>query len=162
MTDKTPDVIKQVADKITIQFIRNPLTPKSDNWHDTAHEWRYTLPNGQTGAYYTGLGHRESKKFADDRATFNRLQHKTLTESGLKSLLDASLPKKPSGIDILAALSNDEQAANESFNDFCENYGYDSDSIKALGIYQACCESAKKLRGLGLDLNQLAEWAQKL
>lgn len=129
-----PEVIQQIAHRITITKARAPIAVKSDNWQDTATQWLYKLPNGETGDYYTG--------------------------SGIKT--------KPTGLDILASLSNDAQAAECSFEDFCDNYGYSNDSLKALDIYRACALNAKKLKNIGsfggykLDLNQLAEWAEEL
>jgi len=43
---------------------------------------------------------------------------------------------KPSTYDILASI-NYEQEAEESFEDFCDAFGYDSDSIKASKIFDA-------------------------
>ena len=42
--------------------------------------------------------------------------------------------------DFLYALIMDSEAYSGSYNfiDFCNNYGYDSDSIKSLKIYNAC------------------------
>jgi hypothetical protein len=60
---------------------------------------------------------------------------------------------QPEAYDLLYCLQSDCQAADGSFADFCANFGYDDDSIKALNTYNACCEGAKKLRkALGPDL----------
>ncbi len=61
---------------------------------------------------------------------------------------------------FLSCLVADARAAHEqSFVDFCNNYGYDTDSIKALNIYKSCKKQHKKLCNLlGEDLfNQFME-----
>lgn len=61
---------------------------------------------------------------------------------------DRPIPKKPSNKDIMSTLLLDASAIDESFSDWCDNYGYDSDSIKAFNIYQQCCNTAKELSKL--------------
>jgi hypothetical protein len=55
-------------------------------------------------------------------------------------------PKRPKMIDVLYALFTDASAADENFSEWCENYGYSDDSIKALNVYKACAETAINLR----------------
>jgi hypothetical protein len=57
-------------------------------------------------------------------------------------------PKAPTLETVLHSLILDSEAREMSLEDWCDSFGYDSDSIKALGIYQACCESAKKLNAI--------------
>ncbi len=58
---------------------------------------------------------------------------------------DIDKPKAPTLEAVLHSLALDSEAIEMSFNDWCDNLGYDNDSMKAFGMYQACCESAKKL-----------------
>ena len=104
-------------------LLRDPLKAESDNWQETAHHWLVTI-GGQTFDYYTGGAH--------------------VTEKGT--------PKKPSLDDVLHALVSDATACDESFEDWCDNYGYNSDSRKALAIYLQCQENAKKLRKAGVNI----------
>lgn len=46
-------------------------------------------------------------------------------------------PKKPSKKDVLFSIMMDD-VSGTSFNDFCSEFGYDNDSIKALKIYENC------------------------
>lgn len=57
-------------------------------------------------------------------------------------------PKEPSAYDVLCCLTKSDP---ETFDDFCSNYGYDSDSIKALKIYEKVCEEWKNIRMLYSD-----------
>lgn len=55
-------------------------------------------------------------------------------------------PRKPKVADVLHSLIFDASAAEENFHDWCANYGYSDDSIKALNMYKACLETAQALR----------------
>jgi hypothetical protein len=55
-------------------------------------------------------------------------------------------PTRPTVADVMYSLFNDASAADENFSEWCENYGYSDDSIKALNMYKACTEVAKNLR----------------
>ena len=106
-----------------------------DNWK--CDEWRVTLSRTGTyekpatkgrkditQAYYTGLGLRTPAKGAFVKAK----------------------PKAPSAADALHSLLLDGSAVDMSFADWCGDYGYDNDSLKALGIYNACCAIGQELR----------------
>jgi hypothetical protein len=50
--------------------------------------------------------------------------------------------------DLLGAFDcilRDAESGQESFNEFCGEFGYDNDSIKALRIWEACKETREKL-----------------
>lgn len=72
-------------------------------------------------------------------------------------------PKTPDAADVLSSLVLDASACNESFADWCGNYGFDSDSRKAFKIYEACQENGYKLRKIfsKQTLDKLAEILQE-
>lgn len=51
----------------------------------------------------------------------------------------------PSAYDVLACISSDVNCPN-TFEDFCSEYGYESDSIKALQTFRRCSRFAARLR----------------
>lgn len=57
--------------------------------------------------------------------------------------------KKPTIYDILCCL---EKYENATFEEFCSNYGYDNDSIKALKIYKAVSREYKNVFRLFGDI----------
>jgi hypothetical protein len=63
-------------------------------------------------------------------------------------LMNKPVPKTPCNKDIMYSLLLDASAIDESFNNWCDNFGYESDSIKAFNIYQECCNTAKELSKL--------------
>lgn len=63
----------------------------------------------------------------------------------------------------LNCILSDSYAAQNTFEDFCSEFGYSTDSIKALGTYKDCKYYSQKMESLfsGLDLlsiqNELEE-----
>jgi hypothetical protein len=55
---------------------------------------------------------------------------------------------------------HDAVGSAQTFDDWCSNYGYDTDSRKALQIYMDCQEIAKKLRLARVPLEKEAERLQ--
>jgi hypothetical protein len=53
--------------------------------------------------------------------------------------------KSPTPYDVLACL---EKYEHETFKDFCDNFGYDTDSRSAKKIYKACKKQFEKLSSL--------------
>lgn len=51
-------------------------------------------------------------------------------------------PKKPQVKDVLYSMIMDD-VSNMSFDDFCNEFGHDNDSIKALEIYRACLKETQ-------------------
>lgn len=105
-------------------------------------EWRVTL-SGKNGMwstpYYCGMGHVTKPKhsFAEPK------------------------PKAPSVADVLHSLTLDASAESDNFRDWCENYGYSDDSIRALNIYRQCLDTGVALRKyLGRDV--VAQIAKQL
>lgn len=119
-------------------------TMRDNKWQCDA--WRVSFAAGKSRFetdYYTGLGHRKPVK-------------------GSERQEGASMPKKPIGYhewakrnskplapcaaDVLHSLILDSSAIDTSFDYWCNEYGYDADSISAFNTYQACCKIAKELR----------------
>ncbi len=96
-----------------------------DNWK--CDQWRVQI-NTKAGFwstdYFTGLGLRNKP-----RATW-----------------DAPKPKKPTVAQVLHSLTMDARAADLNFHDWCAEYGYSDDSIKALNTYKQCLEIGTMLR----------------
>lgn len=89
-------------------------------------QWRVTL-SSKAGShsfdYFTGLGLRTKPNSWGQRK-----------------------PKKPKIADVLYSLIFDASAADDNFHDWCANFGYSDDSIKAMNTYKACLEVAVALR----------------
>jgi hypothetical protein len=61
-------------------------------------------------------------------------------------------PDSPTKIDVLRALLSDAEAGTTTFENWCADFGYSSDSIKALRTYEACVRTYQDLiLQFGLD-----------
>ena len=56
--------------------------------------------------------------------------------------------KTPTASDLVWAVAIDSEAVDESFSDWCANFGYTTDSIKARSIYKACSRNGSRLINL--------------
>jgi hypothetical protein len=107
-------------------------------WH--CYAWLVTLTNrnvcgtAETLPYYCGLAHVTKPKHSYVQPR----------------------PVPPTSADVLYCLLADSAAADQSFGDWCADYGYDDDSMRALETYKACCNSAKQLRRI-FTREQIAE-----
>jgi hypothetical protein len=74
----------------------------------------------------------------------------------------APFPVAPNAACVLYSLVMDSEAINGSFDNWCSNFGYDSDSIKALNTYQECCKIGKEFNKLfdRTELEALREMLQ--
>jgi hypothetical protein len=65
--------------------------------------------------------------------------------------------------DILGALVSDAQAGSMTFEEFCSEYDYDSDSRKAFGIHGECQKALVAMRALfGPHFDKACELAVEL
>lgn len=94
----------------------------------------------------------------DESLTLNPAKRR-LTFDFWSSIADANKGiKTVKPYDVLANISSDAYTP-ETFKDFCSEYGYDSDSIKASQTFRRCSAFAKKLRAFFTEseLEQLQE-----
>ena len=66
----------------------------------------------------------------------------------------------PSVLCVLHSLCMDASACEESYDDWCDSLGYDSDSRQALETYLQCQNNASKLRKAGVDVNAMQNFLQ--
>jgi hypothetical protein len=82
-------------------------------------------------------------------ALFERGEFKDTVFNPCKGDIIAARASAPDMCDVLHCLIMDSDALNhESFADWAAEYGYDDDSVKARGVYDACISAALKLRAL--------------
>lgn len=119
-------------------------------------EWRIIFRNADkvqmNTEYYTGIGHRILKSiYKNDQRSKNdfiavKNNLKPKTERNISILLSISEPVKPSAASVLYSLVMDMTALDTSFEYWCDELGYNSDSISHFNIYQKCCNIGKKMK----------------
>lgn len=104
--------------------------------------WNVTV-NYKTGfwtfPYKCGLGHVEKKPGAVPMPNPPYRKDTLAYEQWERANMQ---PKKPSVADVMYSILSDIQSADHSFNNWCDEYGYDNGSMKAFKTYQTCCEYA--------------------
>ena len=120
---------------------------------------------GQDFEYSCGIGHRiELDRFR--KKAFQKIMNKNPQKNKANLLMyidelkKVSKPKPLNIDDILYSLILDSQFSNETFDDFCDNFGYNNDSIKANEIYRACQKNSKKVKTFITDIDKASELFQ--
>lgn len=103
--------------KLYVKRVDKTREDMSDEWKRTANKWKVKL------VYF-------NKEYITD----------FYMGSGLVN--EMGNPQKPTKKDVLYSMVMDD-VNNMDFNDFCNEFGYDNDSIKALKIYKACLRTTK-------------------
>jgi hypothetical protein len=114
-----------------------------DGWEHDA--WYVTLSragHSEDFNYRTGLGLRQYA-------------------TGPKNPRRRPRPVPPSAADVLHSLILESSAADQTFESWCDEFGYDSDSRKAEATYRACLANADKLARV-LDRQAREELAELL
>lgn len=116
MSTHNRDVTKYLKD-LGIQT-RAILTQKGANKDGWKHDaWLYNI-GGEQFTFMTGIGLRNVN----------------------------GTPVPPTAAGVIYSVLLDANASNNTFEDFCDELGYDTDSRKTLKTYIACQENGTKLR----------------
>lgn len=117
---------------------------KRDDWE--CDEWRITIKSDRADyseAFYTGAGHRVDT--AASRMAKAALKGASRNSIAWKKAEAMMVPQAPTAASFFHSFVLDGRAIDQSFLDWCDEYGYSEDSRKALKTYEACCESGRKL-----------------
>ena len=150
--DKVDELLTAAA--VKFEVVNAGSGKDKEGWEHDA--WRFTLTkmvggisektvHSWTSDYRTGTGNRVMPKGFGCPVHKGYVKHGTLAwEDNEKQ----KRPVKPRAADVLYCILSDGQAADTSFHDWASDFGYDTDSLKALGVYNACCETGRELRKL--------------
>lgn len=90
-------------------------------------------------------GGSDGKPWPCDQWHISLPRHDKLANHTFEYFTGIGHREAPKFTGVLHSLVLDASAADENFNDWCANFGYDNDSIKALNTYQECLAVAEKL-----------------
>lgn len=144
MKTATLDTIESLeALPVKIDYVAEVPSKWDDSQKTTVDQWRVTI-SSKAGLhsfdYFTGLGLRDTVR------GLKAMHIKGAAFDYKRDTWAATKPKAPKVADVLHSLIMDASAADENFHDWCANYGYSDDSIKAMNTYKACLEIAVTLR----------------
>ncbi len=130
---------------VKIDYVGEVPSKWDESTPRTVDQWRVTI-SSKAGFhffdYFTGLGLRTpipAMHLAHNPPRKGTLAYEQLEKAYRK-------PNKPKVADVLHSLILEASAADENFDDWCDNLGMSSDSIKALNTYKACLDTARALR----------------
>ncbi len=160
--------LKEIAETITVNWHRIGFNPETEQTDFIA-----TI-GGKTFEYHCGLRASVDQKALDKLVTgYKRLDYCTpqygfytkISQGRIKAAKNSNHPEvmgvfndisrlcKPTSFDLISCLVLDSRGVGQSFESWCSDYGYDTDSRKAFSIYEDCQENATKLRqAVGNDL----------
>lgn len=122
----------------------------ADKWEH--YLWRVTLAfNGKTFStdYRMGTGLVDYRRITPGNAHNRRNKGEDVRFNHFGPGEHAlATPRAPTLLDVLGSLRSDCEAGDQLFEDFCDDFGYDSDSRKAHGIWETCQRVHYELRNL--------------
>lgn len=135
--------------------------------YKTPSKWKVTIKRGSTSYttdYSMGAAHRVYND-PRERATYGKpvkLPYNGKMTIHEQEQLEKSKPVDPDLKNVLYCLWSDAQSVSDgqSFEDWCADFGYDTDSRKAHKAYKACLKTYQALKRLGFDFEELAEFFQ--
>jgi hypothetical protein len=159
-----------------VAAISLPVGMVEDGWPCIS----YTVGiKGETFSYRMGIGlvkwvhprssHGSFPLGIEEQLIFGQMRNKQCHPEYLPQLarIAAQLAIKqkaqPNPAEVLACCAREGRDAEESFDNWCATFGYETDSRKALACYDACTENGKKARRiLGKHYEQFAELSARL
>ena len=171
------DALTQMGVTMTSEFV--PFSrSRNQNNKDLSINWKVTVKRNSrslTTDYMQGIGHLPEsiqptywgkKKYRED----DLIEYACSTGSVYRysDVMDAFIDtktklKSPTIDEVLYCLIMDADTINyESFADWADNMGYNSDSIKDKTVYDACIALALQMRGMfsDADMNTLRDLFQ--
>lgn len=118
---------------------------KRDDWDCDA--WIYQMyRKGKviSDSYYTGIGHRKLTEIGKHVIARAGKMSPSYRE---RLIAENSKAAAPHAAGVLHSLLLDSYSAEQNFHDWCADFGANTDSIKALNTYNACCETLQQVRG---------------
>lgn len=146
MSKEIEDAVSAILEKsgvtVAVSFVG---ATTRDKWE--CDEWRVTLTRAGRESvrfeYFTGTGHRKCPpKMVQEmkRALANRHYR---DHPAVKAQYQKAVPPHVAG--VLHSIIMDSSASQQSFAEWCSDFGYETDSRKALSTYEACQINGDKL-----------------
>lgn len=149
MTYKIDSIYDIEALPYTVKYI-GECTPKS--FGTLCDRWLVSIC-GLEFDFYTGTGHRRVKAAAPPAPTnIKTVAYAQWASAYLK-------PVQPNILDVIGCLAMDSAAFTQSFYNWCEEYGYNTNDNDAISTYRECIKNAEKMLQVfsRQDIQKIAE-----
>lgn len=152
MSKEIEDRVELILKNCQVTYLATHVGQRNrDGWDCDAWLVSFTLRDGRAAYeefdYFTGLGHRKPDDSAMAKMSAHSLRNVSKRmlawEDHYKRFPDKVV--RPHAAGVLHSLLWDSDASEQSFASWCSDLGYDTDSRKALVMYEACQVNADKL-----------------
>lgn len=167
MSTEAKQQVELILKNCEVTFAATPAGEKNrDGWKCDAWLVSFTKGDGRAAHeefdYFTGTGLRKAPEWKSGTWGYDGgpapRPGTVLHEQWMKG----AKPVPPHAADVLHSLILDSSAAEQTFADWCADFGYDTDSRKALATYEASQQNTDKLRRVfdGTAIDALSEALQ--
>ncbi len=163
--------IQELGLTFEFQYLKSSDQWRDKNWNfQCSLRWNVTISNKdglkKTFSHTCGTKHLQDmakKRMPEDQ--YRKLFTAEIQEAQKTGILETYAPNMtvpidpPDILDVLYCIVSDAESSFDSFKDFCDNCGFDDDSISHHKIYLLCRKMGRDLISLiGRDaLNKLTE-----
>lgn len=156
MSDAIRTKVTEILSHAGVRFSAHHMGAKKNalGGNTPMDQWSCIFERGETRPemtefdFFTGLGHRAKPKWGPGIDGYDNGPAPRFGTMLHAQWEKQAKPQAPHPADVLHSLILDSSAADQSFDLWCGEFGYDSDSRKALTTYEACQKNADKLRRL--------------
>lgn len=135
-----------IGSEIVVAGVKFPNTDAKDKTKHVQHKVHVTSFDTKKAISFDYFGsHVDWEKGIDK---FGRANHKNLSDEEL--------------MQAFYSLLLDSTLGDMTFDDFCSDCGYDTDSRKALSVYLSCQEQLQKCKLIGLQGDKLYDTLNEL
>jgi hypothetical protein len=151
------DKVKELGITVTAKHNGAVISDNDKVWsHD---KWEVVLSykgKEMSTSYKTGLGHRKPAYPTTVKNGIYSGPKGNVRTVEAAAKMGYTKPVTPNVADVVYSLMVDATGTDLTFEDWCYDIGYDTDSRKALDMYLKCQENSKKIRNLlGADFESL-------
>lgn len=145
------DFLEKTGAKVAVRLSSNQTKP---NWDCKDMRLGRMVVPGHGLKYEVTISRENKQAFTFDfwssvNDSYSSFAKKYPDETKLTTWFNpAKHAKKPTNYDILACISGDINGHESTFSEFCSEFGYNNDSIRAKGIYESVCDQARSLARL--------------
>lgn len=125
---------------------------KLGDWPCDAWTWIISRGRGSEAKriedkHYTGIGQRQLTPIGQRyMASIGKGSQIYISNARRSIIAEHSRAVAPCSASILYCLLSDAEGAECNFHDWCAEFGGDTDSIKSLNTYNACCDLLNRVR----------------
>ena len=118
--------------------------------------WTWIMSRGRVGTteakrmedkFHTGVGNRQLTPLGQRyMASIGKGSQIYVSNARRQIIAEHARAVAPCSASVIYCMLSDADGAECNFHDWCDEFGGDSDSIRSLNTYNACCEALNQVR----------------